>query len=700
MIKLKPDEEDLLMRVLEDDMHNDRSFWDTLSTKEKEWVVSVLRSEDEGLNLNTLWEYDFLGPVPTIQEAMDANYVDDDGVEVNYYFGPDFKHLYPFWKNEMKIVLSPDSQIFEHILTGSIGGGKTTLAVFENVFKLVQLSRLRNPHAYYNLMASSPIVFSLFNVTKERADLSAYTMFKNIVNTAPYFRENFPVDTRRVADDTAEDDKKYAVKLPKNIRIILGSKPDSAISTNVIGGILDEVNFKELKTDKNTQGMKGTQAYKIYTNVIKRILSRFAADDRKKPGILCNVSSRQSITDFLEEHMKGLRDQGRVCTCTEVPHTCDGKSTRIVEASIYKMKPAGTYSTTKFRVQVGNKYIGHRILAGDESPAEGCDVEEVPIDFIQAYENDIDGAIRDISGIATLGTQPFLRDPEKLIKCVNYSRTNPFPPSVELYSQMVKGPDGLFTDIGPTLEDYLIKESLVKHFGQTYQPRYYPGNQRFLHMDLSLTGDCTGVAMGCVSELIRVRRVNRDGSISESVAPRIWFDFLLQIVPVKGFEIDYAKIRQFIYTLRNVYNFPLDIISTDTYQSSDMRQQLEKEGFNTEIISMDTPRDDNALATRMVIMEGRIDMPFHPILIEETSNLFHDKEKRKVDHRQGKSKDVFDAFGGVICSIGKVKDIDALVEVSKDRAEVIMPVNVTKGEDKPFTGESVFGDSLTRISYD
>ena len=693
-----PDQELLLAKILEEDMHLDRSFWDGLTAHEKQWAIDSLHQVSDSLKLNALWEYDYKWLPVSIQEAMDANYIDELGVETNYYFGPDFKHLYPFWKTELGLTLSPDSHIFEHLATGSIGGGKTTFAVFANAFKLYELSCLRNPHSYYRLMSSAPIVFSLFNVTKERADLSAYTMLKGLVNSAPYFRENFPIDKRRVIDDAADDDLKYAIKLPNNIKIILGSRPNSAISTNVIGGILDEVNFKELKTVKNTEGKTGTQAFQVYTNVLKRIMSRFAADKRKLPGILCNVSSRQSTTDFLEEHIKTIESEDANCTCTDLPHVCGGKKTRITVASIYKMKPAGTYSTKMFRVQIGSKTTGHKLLPEGQPPADGCEVEEVPVDFLQAFKDDIDGAIRDICGMATYGNQPFIRDREKVMDCVSKTRINPFPASVPLYNQMSKAADGSFVDSAPSLEDYLHKEVMLQHYGTGYRLRNFPTHQRFIHADLSLTGDCTGFAMGCISSMAKVKRQNRDGSVSELVVPKIWIDFMVRIVPTEGYEIDYSKIRQFIYTLRDIYNVPVKQVSTDTFQSSDLRQQLMKEGIDTKVISMDTPRDDNPLAVRMALYEGRVDMPYYDPFLSEIADLYHDKVKRKVDHRQGKSKDVFDAFGGVVCAIGQEEDPDTLIEASQEAGGAIMPVvkGAAQSTDSFIKQEQVFGDCLTR----
>jgi hypothetical protein len=234
------------------------------------------------------------------------------------------------------------------------------------------------------------------------------------------------------------------------------------------------------------------------------------------------------------------------------------------------------------------------------------------------------------------------------------------------------------TDDEQMIEDFLNKDVLCQMWGQGYRPRNFPGAPRFVHLDLSKTGDATGVAMGCVSEVRTIKRALRDGSYTTVTVPKIFFDFVLRVVPPVHGEIDYQKIRQFIFTLRNAYNFNIKKVTADTHQSVDMLQLLSKAGFETDIISLD--RDDSGyLSARMATNEGRIDMPFYSPLIEELPELVHniEKAKGKVDHKPGHSKDVADAWCGVIVSIGAEDDPYALLDApqSSNEAQIIMPVS-------------------------
>lgn len=676
--QLRQDEAEGLPRILRDD---DIEFWNSLSDAEKLFfreILSELEKEGRSVKLRVLEDYDFVRRVPTIQEALDANYEDPaTGEMTNYWFGPDAANIFPFWREKLLQVLDESSNIWEWIMTGPIGGGKTTVAVLALSYLMIKLSCLRNPHGYHGLMKGAPIVFSLCNVTQSKAKDTSYGQMLSILNTSPYFREHFPINTRKVYDPSAEGDDKYAIELPRNIKIAVGARPDSAISANVIAALLDEMSFKENKTAKSNRYVD-MQAFQLYTNIRKRIESRFIIEGRKIPSLLCNVSSRKSTTDFLEKHMEAVKTDPRVLVTAD---------------SIYNMKPQGTFSKKTFRVMIGDKFSQHRLLKEGEAAPPEFHVENVPINFKGSFEYDLDGAIRDICGIATFGEQPLIRNRDNLRKCISTTRVNPFPGIV------VAG-----TEDTMNIEDYLDTKSICQMWGMGYRPRYYPGQARFVHLDLSRTGDCTGVAMGCIAHLKRVRRPLLDGSWSPLVVPVIWFDFLLKVTPPMNGEIDYSKIRQLIFTLRDVYNFPIRKVTADTYQSADMLQLLGKSNFETEEISMDRT-DEHYLAARMATNELRIDMPRYEPFVDEVIELYHDttKAKGRVDHRQGHSKDVADAWCGVIAAIGMEDLATESLEPPKNNPEVIMPAGGNQhyhGKSFVTKGQINYEDLLTSVKSD
>ena len=67
--------------------------------------------------------------------------------------------------------------------------------------------------------------------------------------------------------------------------------------------------------------------------------------------------------------------------------------------------------------------------------------------------------------------------------------------------------------------------------------------------------------------------------------------FSVSIAAPKGRQISFEKNRQFIRWLKSV-GFNIRMITSDTFQSYDLRQILANEGFNTEILSVDRVDSD------------------------------------------------------------------------------------------------------------
>jgi hypothetical protein len=104
--------------------------------------------------LTDLWHLDFeCKPVD-----IDTFVFDD------YYLGKIGKDLFPKWRDELRIICDPAREISEWVIRGSVGSGKTSVAVIVLLYKIYHLCCLRDPQKFYGLMEKSPIVFGLFNI--------------------------------------------------------------------------------------------------------------------------------------------------------------------------------------------------------------------------------------------------------------------------------------------------------------------------------------------------------------------------------------------------------------------------------------------------------------------------------------------------------------------------------------------------------
>src|ERR1017187_9625458 len=156
----------------------------------------------------------------------------------------------------------------ELVLTGGIGSAKTTCALYTNLYQLYLLSCMHSPHKLYGLDTSSEILLIFQSVNKELAKGVDYQRFKAMVDGSPYFREQFPYDKK------IESSLRFANRV--EVKPVSGAEI-ATLGQNVIGGLIDELNYMNL-VEKSKQSVdKGTydQAVTLYNSISRRRKTRF-----------------------------------------------------------------------------------------------------------------------------------------------------------------------------------------------------------------------------------------------------------------------------------------------------------------------------------------------------------------------------------------------------------------------------------------
>ncbi|MEO5334230.1 MAG: hypothetical protein H7839_19625 [Magnetococcus sp. YQC-5] len=115
----------------------------------------------------------------------------------------------------------------ECVLTGGIGTGKTSAALWVTAYSLYQLSCMRDPHGEFDLARSSEITIIFQSITRELAKGVDYQRFRAMIERSPYFQRHFPFD-RNIESE---------LRFPNRIIVkpVSGSET-AAIGQNVIGG--------------------------------------------------------------------------------------------------------------------------------------------------------------------------------------------------------------------------------------------------------------------------------------------------------------------------------------------------------------------------------------------------------------------------------------------------------------------------------
>jgi hypothetical protein len=294
-----------------------------------------------------------------------------------------------------------------------------------------------------------------------------------------------------------------------------------------------------------------------------------------------------------------------------------------VHNSLWQVKPEVYAGGNWFHVVVGNEQSPSRIVPED-SDVEGivamlpedCVVIDVPEDFRSDFETDLEGAIRDLAGVATVTVSPYIQRRTKIVDAVKKDLFHPF--SVEVYDPSQPGHFLWHRMVCPDSH-----EGVSRPIRDPYAPRH-------IHIDPSSTGDATGFAMGHVSGWREVVRRDDDGNQYPERAPEIMIDVVLRIVPPAGGEIILGDVRKIVYELSK-HGYMITCVSIDSWNSVEAIQKLVQRGFNTKQLSVDRTMGPYDMV-KSALYEDRLFYYDYPPLLQELRELEHDRHKKKVDH--------------------------------------------------------------------
>ena len=517
----------------------------------------------------------------------------------------------------------------ECVFTGPIGAGKTSGAVNTLMYQLYVLSCMRDPHYELDQNPKHEIVMIVQAITKDSAKEVGYTRMRNAIAASPYFQNYFMFD----------ENLESQMRFPRNIVIKpVAGHETAAIGQNVIGGLLDEVNFMKVVKDskKSRDGEIFDQAKKNYNTIARRRTSRFM-NKGWVPGMLCLVSSRNYPGQFTDEKEAEAVTNSRIF---------------IYDRKTWELTPE-KFNPGRFNLFIGDEARKPRVLKDGEKWSPGDDklVMQIPTDLKDEFEKkDIYGALRDIAGVATSSNHVFIMDKEKLSAAFSKKHESILSRDTCDFKQT-------------KLQLYPLRKRHLEF-------------DRWIHYDAGITGDHGGLAMGYVSHFVNVKR-----GMEYETLPHIVFDFLLDIVPPLNGEIEFENVRKLMYSVREM-GWPLKFVSMDTFQSRDSLQILWSNKFKAGIRSMDTettPYD----VLKQAIYDGRITFPESEKAHIELSRLELDVKKKKIDHPPNGSKDVADAIAGVVMGLTSQREIWRQHSIStlatpKSVAKIVESVNKEK----------------------
>jgi hypothetical protein len=506
------------------------------------------------------------------------------------------------WPEVMKVFIELNSGKYDQcVLTGPIGVAKTTIALYTQAYQVYLMSCLRDPHAEYGLDPSSEISIIFQSLNAALAQAVDYARFRDMIDKAPYFRDTFPFDHTRESE----------MRFPNRIIVkpISGSDK-AAIGQNVIGGVIDEVNFMAVVEDskQNADGTAYDQAHQNYNTIARRRESRFMVKGWL-PGMVCLVSSRNYPGQLTDKIEMDARTNPRIY---------------VYDRKLWDLQP-DRFCGDKFRIFIGDAARKPRILTDEDViPEEDQSlVMLIPIEYQMGFEGDMLARLRDVAGVSTLAIHPFMLNTDAVARCFGRVQSILSLDTADLVSK----------------KPMCFPERLAN-----------PNEPRFMHLDLATSKDSAGVAMGHIDHFVKMKR----GDYAEDL-PIIRFDFVLEVPPPKGGEIVFADIRSLIYFVRDTLKINIKWVTFDQYQSDDSRQILQREGFICGKATVDSDTFGYDL-TKQAFYDGRILAPVHAKAQKEMVSLELDVKKQKIDHPPKGSKDVADAMAGVVLGLMRMRD--------------------------------------------
>ena len=645
-----------------DTINRDRELLDTLTDSEREVALSILsdlstKGESKAYQDLIYQDYDEV-PVSISTFIHDRRYLGNGLTDPNGRFT-----LFPYWEEKLAEIFPTNTTTRYNtiILTGAIGLGKSTIAVICLLYMLYRLLCLKDPYAYYGMQPIDKISISLMNITMENAKGVALDKMNQLILSSEWF----------MSHGYMSGSENLIFHPEKHIEVITASSNNQVIGRCLFANFTDEVNFG-LTNDVEKLKRKQKQ---LISQIDARMASRF---QREKvgytylPTLNIIASSKNSEQSFLEDYIETKRR--------------NNSSTTLIVDEPQWVVDSRKDSPVKFQVAIGNKFLANELLPLDcpkslvtEYRARGYQVIDVPIGYREKFEDNLDGSLMDIAGIATQSSTKYISGIRwNEIKTDKYR--NPFTQEI--------------IEVGTARDD-------TAQYSDFFDISRVPGELRnrplYIHLDMSKSGDKTGIA----GIYIMGKRPSQEG-MEESKTMFFRVAFNVSIKAPKGYEISFDKNRTFINWLRD-RGFRVKGVSSDTFQAAQIHQQLTADGFDVKTISMD--RVDKDTRTQLqyaylksTIYERRMDVYSDcSFLTEEVLGLERLSDGSIEHPEQGTqgSKDAIDAVAGALWNASQHSEeyaydygenLDMLVDINQDDA--------TAGEQARIQATASYEDEL------
>ena len=623
--------------------------------------LATLSEKERDIALQILQQYSEFGKSDLYSDIVHSDYneipVDIETFITNdNYLGKGWKDasgklkMYPFWINVLKDIFpnSFDTNYTTLLESGARGIGKSEIACGAVCpYLMYRIMCMKNPLEYFRLKPTEKIVFAFMNIKLDLAEEIAVDKFQKTIQSSPWFMSKGRMGQR--------NNQPYWTP-PEPLSIVIGSQSDDVVGKPIFFAFFDEISFiRNMDVEKQKKKAKD-----MIDTAVGGMVTRFIHNG-KNPTLLTVASSKRSEQSFMEEYIKTLSEQ-------------DEQNVYIVDKPVWEVKPKGTYGDDIFYVALGNKFLSSIVVPDrdvnnlDSYKEKGYRILEVPRFFRAKFLEDIDRNLCDIAGISSSSLNKYM-SAEMVMATVNKDYKNPFPDVIE---------------VGNAPDD---KAQYYNFFNMDNIPKDLISKPLYIHLDMSVSGDMTGIA----GVWIIGKKTTTDGNSAKDLAFRLAFS--TSVKAPKGRQISFEKNRIFIRWLKEK-GFRIKEITSDTYQSYDLQQQLKAEGFVCNILSVDRVDSDQVCKPyqylKSAVYEQRFQMYKSDRLLDEFIDIQRNMNNGKIDHSPNGHKDALDAVCGATFTASKHADefafdygenLDAMLTVSMGNDVMANQVSVSFEEE-------------------
>lgn len=265
----------------------------TLTEQERNAVVQILN------------EYSEKGISVKLQQLLYEDYEEipvdiDTFLDSSEYLGRGLineegkKTVFPYWRKVLKKVF-PDNLSVDYntlALTGSIGIGKSFVAVICILYMLYRMLCLKDPYLHYGLQPIDKITFGFMNITLDASKGVAWDKCQQLLQASPWFMKH----------GTVSGTVNVEWKPCKGIELIAGSLP-----RHIIGRCV----FSCLDGDTEIVTTKGT--YKI-SELVNKPIQVYSINNNGE--IITSNTCTVKPTNIGQEEYQIELDDGTLIKCT------------------------------------------------------------------------------------------------------------------------------------------------------------------------------------------------------------------------------------------------------------------------------------------------------------------------------------------------------------------------------------------------